>query len=86
MNDMVEIVLCMGSSCFARGNNRLLPALEDMIRRNEWEAKVSLSGSRCESRCGDGPNVTVDGILYHGMDVAAIEHLLEARLGHPSPA
>ncbi len=57
-----------------------------MIRRNEWEAKVSLSGSRCESRCGDGPNVTVDGTLYHGMDIAAIERLLEAKLGHPSPA
>ncbi len=80
MNGKIEITLCMGSSCFARGNNRVLAGLEAMIRRNGWTDAVSLAGSRCSSRCGDGPNLTVNGTLHSARDLDAIETLIAGKL------
>ncbi len=76
----IEITLCMGSSCFARGNNRVLAGLEEMIRRNGWTEAVSLAGSRCSNRCGDGPNLTIDGALHCARDLGAVEALIAGKL------
>ncbi len=76
----IEITLCMGSSCFARGNNRVLAGLETMIRRNGWTDAVSLAGSRCSNRCGSGPNLTVDGEPRSAADIDAIETLIAGKL------
>ena len=83
MAEKVKIALCMGSSCFTRGNNRLLKAIEDSIRENAWENRVILSGLRCENRCGRGPNVFIDGKLYQGLDVGTLLDLLFEVLGRP---
>lgn len=83
MTEKLEIALCMGSSCFTRGNNRLLKALEDSIKENAWQDRVTLSGIRCENRCGQGPNVFVDGKLYQGLDAGALLDLLFEKLGRP---
>ncbi len=78
-----EITLCMGSSCFARGNNRALAGLEAMILRNGWRDSVSLAGSRCCGCCGDGPHLTVDGEPRSALDIDAIEALIAAKAGRP---
>ncbi|MCC8190318.1 MAG: (2Fe-2S) ferredoxin domain-containing protein [Planctomycetes bacterium] len=81
MADKVTIALCMGSSCFARGNNVLLERLEDLIKDRGWEDKVALSGLRCEDRCSQGPNMKIDGVLYQGIDDGVLLDLLESLLG-----
>ncbi len=81
MEKKVEISLCMGSSCFTRGNNRLLELLEDQISANGWEDLVFLSGARCQDKCGDGPNVFIDGKLYRGLDEGALLDILQHKLG-----
>ena len=35
-----EIKICMGSSCFARGNNENLEIIETFIKENNLEAKM----------------------------------------------
>ena len=81
MKKKIEVSLCMGSSCFTRGNNRLLEAVEGLIRKNSWEELVELSGSRCENRCGDGPNVVVDGVLHQRLDEGALMDLIAEKVG-----
>lgn len=90
MSDKVTIALCMGSSCFARGNNVLLETLEDLVASRGWGGKIALSGLRCENRCSEGPNLKIDGVLYQAMDEGALLDLLERKLGpsggaSPSP-
>ena len=77
----VRIALCMGSACFARGNNRLLEAIEEAIERNGWEDRVVLTGARCENRCGEGPNIHLDGERHYGLDERAVLDLLYEKLG-----
>ncbi|MDR2391824.1 MAG: (2Fe-2S) ferredoxin domain-containing protein [Planctomycetota bacterium] len=81
MSDKVEIAICMGSSCFARGNNIRLEALEDMVKARNWENRVFLLGLRCENRCSAGPNLKIDGELYQNLDVGALIDVIEAKLG-----
>lgn len=82
----VEIALCMGSSCFARGNNTLLAVLEEIIKANGWERRVLLSGLRCEDCCSGGPNIKIDGFLHQGLDAGSVLDLLGQKLGVDIPA
>ena len=39
-----KIVICMGSSCFARGNEENLRVIEDFLKSNNLQTDVLLSG------------------------------------------
>lgn len=84
MDHQVQVNLCMGSSCFVRGNDRLLDGLERAIAENGWRDKVCVAGSRCENRCGDGPNVFVNDVLYQGADIGVILDVIADALGAAS--
>jgi NADH:ubiquinone oxidoreductase subunit E len=66
----IEIVVCMGSSCFSRGNKRLVPIIESFFQtlsqsENQiLKPKLLLKGSMCENLCKSGPNVKINGIRY----------------------
>ncbi len=75
----VEIVICMGSSCFARGNEENLRIIESFIAENHLENEVALSGSCCTGKCAEGPNLIVDGVAYHHMEKEALIDLLNAK-------
>lgn len=57
----------MGSSCFARGNDRNLELIESYIKDNKLNATVELAGSRCEGKCACGPNIKVNDIEYNNV-------------------
>ena len=73
----MEIVVCMGSSCFARGNDENLKFIENYIKENKLEANVKLSGSRCENKCAFGPNIIIDGKFYQEVDVEKLKEILK---------
>jgi NADH:ubiquinone oxidoreductase subunit E len=81
MSGKLTIALCMGSSCFARGNQAVLETLEDMIADNGWADRIHLSGLRCENKCSEGPNIKIDGHLYQGLDTGALMDLIAQKLG-----
>jgi len=67
----------MGSSCFARGNQQNLEFIEDFIAKNNIEVIVELSGSRCENKCAEGPNIIINGVEYNKVDEVKIKKILE---------
>ena len=86
MPKSLEITLCMGSSCFARGNNLLLADLESMIAKNAWGDQVKLAGCRCLNLCGSGPNLKITGQLHQNLNLASLEELLGKLLAAPGDA
>lgn len=74
------LTVCLGSSCFARGNDEHLPRIQAWLRERGLEARVRLRGSRCEGMCQHGPNLKVDGELIHGVAPGTLEAVLEAAL------
>ena len=57
----ITIKVCMGSSCYARGNAANLEFIENFIKEHHLEANMEIFGGRCENRCAEGPNVIING-------------------------
>ncbi len=74
----MKITICMGSSCFARGNDRNLEFIENYIKDNGLEAEIELSGARCEGKCATGPNIYINGVEYNEVDEDKIREILSA--------
>ncbi len=71
-----RIQICMGSSCFARGNETNLAIIEEYLRTRGDTTVVDFRGSRCEGRCSAGPNLEIDGVLYSQVDSETLIALL----------
>ncbi len=74
-----QITICMGSSCFARGNERNLAVCEEFLadRGIRDEVDVILSGSLCTGNCAVGPVVVVDGRMHTRVDTGVMKDILE---------
>jgi NADH:ubiquinone oxidoreductase subunit E len=71
-----NITICMGSSCFSRGNSRNIEVIQDFLKTRSLPPAVELSGHLCEGHCKSGPNVTINGKMYHEVDPIVIIALL----------
>lgn len=78
----VQISVCMGSSCFARGNNSTLHALQEYLKTHHLEGQVEVRGLLCQGACAQGPNMVIDGTPYGRVEPSALVALLEHHL-HP---
>ncbi len=72
------IVICMGSSCFARGNKRNLKIIEEYLKNHSLECQ--LTGRGCIGNCRSGPNICIDGENFERVDSEALIDLLDAKL------
>ncbi len=73
----LNITVCMGSSCFARGNASNLEFIENYIKENGLEAEIDLAGARCEGKCVSGPNITINGVEYTEVDEEKLKQTLD---------
>lgn len=71
----------MGSSCFRRGNRKNLEYIETYLDKHNCCADIELVGSRCEEKCRKGPNVEINGLMYHEVSREMLADLLEQVLG-----
>ena len=72
----INITVCMGSSCFARGNQENLAFIEAFIKEHNMDAEIDLAGTRCENKCAKGPNVIINGVEYNGVNEETLEEIL----------
>ena len=72
----VQITICMGSSCFSRGNNRNIEAAQQYCKDHPLPPAVELAGHLCLGHCQSGPNVSVNGKMYHAVDPVVIAGLI----------
>lgn len=79
-----RIKICMGSSCFRRGNRMNLEFIETYLEEHDCVADVELVGSRCEEKCRMGPNLEINGQMYHGVNQEMLAELLQELFGNVS--
>ncbi|HPA62750.1 MAG TPA: (2Fe-2S) ferredoxin domain-containing protein [Spirochaetota bacterium] len=61
------ISVCMGSSCFSRGNNESIELIKKYIIENNLSDRVILKGNLCHGKCALGPNMSIGDNLYQGI-------------------
>jgi NADH:ubiquinone oxidoreductase subunit E len=74
---VVEIVVCLGSSCFARGNSENLAIINQHVKTHGLNVSIRLTGKLCQDQCKQGPNLTICGEFYHGVTAARLRELLQ---------
>ena len=79
-NTRVTILICMGSSCFSRGNNTALRLLQDYVAANSLDDLVRFEGSLCEEACTSGPHIIINGTRYDEVASSTAVDLLKFHL------
>ncbi|NLE35987.1 MAG: (2Fe-2S) ferredoxin domain-containing protein [Bacteroidales bacterium] len=80
MGQSHNIEICLGSSCFSRGNREVVHIIKEYLRKNHLDDKVVLRGARCMNHCSEGPVIIINGKTFFGIDIQDIEKLLEKEL------
>jgi NADH:ubiquinone oxidoreductase subunit E len=75
-----EMHICLGSSCFSRGNKNVVMFIREYLKRNHLEDKVIFKGARCMGHCSNGPNLRINEEIIEGVTLARIEGILEMEL------
>lgn len=77
MDHRLTITLCLGSSCFTRGNREILSILQRYIAAHGLQDRCFLQGRLCEDKCQGGPHMSINEVEYDRIDPdTAIDILL----------
>ncbi|PID92514.1 MAG: hypothetical protein CSA96_02735 [Bacteroidetes bacterium] len=80
-NTKPEIKICMGSSCFSRGNKLTLQTIQQFLKDHELTNKVILKGNHCFGICSKGPIVQVGSVVYEEVNRDRVLEILQKELG-----
>lgn len=74
-----KITVCIGSSCFARGNELNVEVIQKYLEEHHLKDDVDLElqGALCQGRCADGPIVVVDDQIYTKVDRGVMLDLMK---------
>jgi NADH:ubiquinone oxidoreductase subunit E len=76
-----EIRICMGSSCFSRGNRNTLGMIQHYLREHQLENDVVLKGNHCFDNCSEGPTLRIGGRIYTHVSAENIAEIMEREFG-----
>ena len=76
----ISLTVCLGSSCFSRGNNEHLQVIRQFLKDRGLEEGVLLKGSRCEGHCLNGPNLRIGDTFIQGVKLEDLPGILEKYL------
>jgi NADH:ubiquinone oxidoreductase subunit E len=80
MSNKLEMQICLGSSCFSRGNKEMVLFIKEYLRKNHLEDKVLFKGARCLDLCSSGPNLVINGKIIQGISLSMVEKILDQEL------
>lgn len=64
---MIEIKLCLGSSCYVKDAKAVLTQLQEWIEHSPQKDNLLLKGSFCMGHCQKGLTLTVQEKPIHGI-------------------
>jgi len=75
-----ELVICLGSSCFARGNKQMVNIVKKFLEDNQLTHKVNFKGKHCFGNCENGPGFTINDHRYDHLGEDDLLKILEKEL------
>jgi NADH:ubiquinone oxidoreductase subunit E len=72
-----EIKICMGSSCFSRGNKQTLLVIQKYLKDHHLEKEIILKGNHCFSNCSAGPVLKIGNRVYEQVTSDGVLKILD---------
>ena len=66
---LLTITVCVGSSCYVRGSEKLAEMLQQMVEREGLSARIEFTGAFCMEQCSMGVSVRVGNRVYRSVQV-----------------
>lgn len=76
MSNKTVITICLGSSCYRRGNQTILEVIKNYLAEHDLSNSVEFKGQLCTDKCTEGPNLSIDDKKYSELDVNSIIKVL----------
>ena len=76
-----EIKICLGSSCFSRGNKMTLRLVQKYLKDHQLERDVILKGNHCFSNCSAGPTMKIGEKVYEQVTSETVLEILDSEFG-----
>ncbi len=76
----MTITVCMGSSCFSRGNATNAETVQALVEKFGIQDKVDVRGCLCEGQCKKGPNVRINETLYSDVFPESLGDIIQHEL------
>ncbi len=80
--EKINIELCLGSSCFSKGSNKIVDFLEEKLSDNFFDIEISLKGCLCKDKCTEGPIVKINDKLYTNVSTDNITSLINEHISN----
>ncbi len=77
---MVVVTVCVGSSCYVRGADRVAETLQGLIDGHGLQGKVELGGAFCMEQCSLGVTVRVGERVYRQVMPEEVEAFFAAEV------
>jgi len=77
---MLTVVVCVGSSCYVRGSEKLAETFERLIRERGLDGRVELTGAFCMEHCSMGVSVRVGDKVFRCVDAVDAETFFEQQV------
>ena len=75
--DKTNITICLGSSCFARGNSQNLKFIQEYLQQRGLKDRVNFKGQLCSKLCNEGPVIIINGETYKEVNRIKLEDILD---------
>lgn len=72
-----HIKICLGSSCFSRGNSANVEVVKKHLSDRGLEAEVTFTGRLCEDMCNRGPVIVIDDRVYEEVNLSRLHKILQ---------
>ncbi len=77
---MVEVKVCVGSSCHMKGSYQVIMTFKKMIEKLGLQDKVALKASFCMGRCLNGISMTVNDEPVENVNFTNAEEIFNTRI------
>jgi NADH:ubiquinone oxidoreductase subunit E len=81
MDTQPEMIICLGSSCFSRGNSKNLRIIQDYLKKNNLENRIDFKGNLCSEQCNHGPILQINDKVFEQVDESNIISILDNAFG-----
>ena len=75
-----KIRICLGSSCYTRGNADNLDIIKAFIDEHQIDCQIDFRGHLCCEKCNRGPVIEIDQTVYEGVSPSSVRKILQENL------
>jgi NADH:ubiquinone oxidoreductase subunit E len=72
----LHIRICLGSSCYTRGNSENLLIIKDFVANTGIDCDIDFRGHLCSEKCNRGPVIEIGTKVYEEVSPSSLMKIL----------